>query len=285
VEEAITAVSSCNGRLIVPIPRAGTYRNFLVIGKREDQDIFLREDIQQITALSFQIGHALDNTALYEELQNSLDEKVHLLQEIHHRVKNNMQVMSSLLSLQAEYSDNEEVNTLLTESCKRIESMALIHETLYQANNFREVDMADYINSVVGNLYDLYASDREVEIVYKLENIYLPVKHALTCGLITSEVVSNALKYAFDGTSKGTIILECSGHEGNGGSGNEYTLSIRDNGRGIDGGVDTENPDTLGLKLVHILADQVKARIKIHSESGTEFRIEFSVTPEDRLPS
>jgi two-component sensor histidine kinase len=279
-ENLMGPVAIEHGGALVPIHTHKARKPYLLIGKRLDHDVFLKEDLRQLTSLSFQLAQALDNAALYEELNGSLREKELMLQEIHHRVKNNMQVMSSILSLQAEYADNREISGLLNEACSRIDSMALIHETLYQSQIFGEIDMHDYLESVVFNLRDLYTTDLSLDIRLQISETVLPLEYAIPCGLIVNELVSNALKHAFKGRKKGTIVISIGtkgGEQEHGEKG--MVLRVENDGTEFPSSVDIENPPTLGLKLVQILARQIHGEVKLSVNPGTVFSIPFSVYP------
>jgi len=265
------------GEVLVPIHTHKARKSYMLIGKRIDNDVFLKEDIRRLTSLSFQLAQALDNAILYEELNGSLREKELMLQEIHHRVKNNMQVMSSILSLQAEYAENRDISTLLNEACSRIDSMALIHETLYQSRIFGEIDMYNYLESVVFNLRDLYTADLPIDIRLNIQGIILPLEYAIPCGLIVNELVSNALKHAFKGRKKGTVIISIV--PGDEETGKRMILRVENDGEEFPASLDIENPPGLGLKLVRILVRQIHGEVRLSTNPGTVFSIPFTVYP------
>ncbi len=268
-----------HGEVLVPIHTHKARKSYMLIGKRLDNDVFLKEDVRRLTSLSFQLAQALDNAMLYEELNGSLREKELMLQEIHHRVKNNMQVMSSILSLQAEYAENRDISTLLNQACSRIDSMALIHETLYQSQIFGEIDMYDYLESVVFNLRDLYTAGLPIDIRLNIQGIVLPLEYAIPCGLIVNELVSNALKHAFKGRTKGTVIISISPEERDGEEGKQMILRVENDGEEFPESVDIENPPGLGLKLVRILVRQIHGEVRLSTNPGTVFSIPFTVYP------
>ncbi|TAE01512.1 MAG: PAS domain S-box protein [Oscillatoriales cyanobacterium] len=204
-------------------------------------------------------------------LQGTLREKEVLLKEIHHRVKNNMQVISSLLELQAQYIDDEATLFLFEESQSRIHSMALIHEQLYQSDNLARIDIQNYVENLVANLFQSFGLYNDsIQINLNIEPIYLNIETAIPCGLIINELVSNSLKYAFIPTRKGEITINFLELVDT-----EFNLSIQDNGRGFPPGFDVENTETLGLRLVKMLAQQLDGEITIESKCGICYNILF----------
>ncbi|WP_377473427.1 MAG: PAS domain S-box protein [Microcoleus anatoxicus] len=204
-------------------------------------------------------------------LQGTLREKEVLLKEIHHRVKNNMQVISSLLELQAQYIDDEATLFLFEESQSRIHSMALIHEQLYQSDNLARIDIQNYVENLAANLFQSFGLYNDsIQINLNIEPIYLNIETAIPCGLIINELVSNSLKYAFIPTRKGEITINFLELVDT-----EFHLSIQDNGRGFPPGFDVENTETLGLRLVKMLAEQLDGEITIESKCGICYNILF----------
>jgi len=206
-----------------------------------------------------------------KQLKESLKEKEILLREIHHRVKNNMQVISSLLILQEELSKDEKVIEMLKDSQNRIMSMALIHEKLYRSENLSKIDLKEYIDDLVSGLFQSYGiSDDEVTLNINVENFSLGIDSAIPCGLIINELVSNSLKHAFpDGRSGEIKIFIRSTNE-------MIELVIGDNGVGIPKDVDLRKTKSLGLHIVNVLVEkQLHGEIALNREKGTEFRIEF----------
>ena len=146
------------------------------------------------------------------EIKSSLNEKNILLQEVHHRVKNNMQIISSLLNLQTQYVEDEEAIDVLKESQNRVRSMAIIHEKLYQSENLTNINFVGYIQSLVSNLFYSYnITNNRIQSILKVENLSLNIETAVPCGLIISELVSNSLKYAFPNEMKGEIFVSLKG--------------------------------------------------------------------------
>ena len=212
-----------------------------------------------------------DRKCTEARIQAALREKEVLLKEIHHRVKNNMQVISSLLQLQAQYIEDEPTLVLFEESQTRIHSMALIHEQLYQSEHLDRIDLPPYVQNLVANLYQSFGcGNTAIQFNLNLDPIYLNIETAIPCGLIINELVSNSLKYAFAQSLVGEINIDF--HKINS---QEFQLIIQDNGSGFPHGFDVENAETLGLRLVRMLAYQLEASIAIDSQCGTCYNIIF----------
>jgi len=207
-----------------------------------------------------------------EQTKASLLEKEILLREIHHRVKNNMQVISSLLRLQSKYIKDRDDFEIFKDSQNRISSMALIHEKLYQSRDFTNVDFNIYARDLVKGLFHSYgAISNSIVMDIKVENVSLGIDSAIPCGLIINELVTNSLKHAFPDGRKGEIKVFL-GQTGE----HEFELVIHDNGIGIPRGIDFDNSGTLGLHLVKILAEnQLHGEINLDRDHGTEFKINF----------
>jgi PAS domain S-box-containing protein len=217
------------------------------------------------------IGHDITEKKLSEEkIKQSLKEKEVLLKEVHHRVKNNLQVISSILNLQSSYVKDKKTLEILRESQNRIKSMAFIHESLYQTKDFSNINFTEYVTSLANNLVHSYQSfEDQVDLELKIQDIYLNLDIAIPCGLIINEILSNALKYAFQKNEKGKIGIRLSILE------QEITLVIRDNGVGLPAHIDYRNTESLGLQLVVTLVDQLGGTIKLDRLKGTKFTIVF----------
>ena len=203
-------------------------------------------------------------------LKASLNEKEILVMEIHHRVKNNMQIISSLLNLQTKYVDDEEAVNILKESQNRVRSMAIIHEKLYHSKNLTKINFVDYIQSLVLNLFYSYnIKETQIKATLKLENICLNMETAVPCGLIISELISNSLKYAFPNDMNGEIIVSLKSEK------DKYHLCISDNGIGLPEDINFNNIRTLGLLLVNTLTEQIDGEITIQRGHGTKYKIMF----------
>jgi len=207
-----------------------------------------------------------------ESLRASLREKEVLLKEIHHRVKNNLQVISSLLSLQAEYLTDESMLRIMRESQGRVKSMALVHEKLYQSHNLAEIDFGDYVRVLVMQLFRSYGvSHDSIQMVIAADAVALGVDRAIPCGIIVNELVTNALKYAFPAGRKGKIEVELRSMDPG-----MIRLVIRDDGVGLPPDLAFHKADSLGLTLVHMLTEQVQGELTIpRTSAGAEFMLTF----------
>lgn len=213
-----------------------------------------------------------DRKKAEEQIQNSLQEKEILLKEIHHRVKNNLHIISNLLDLQSDYIEGQKVQELFADSQNRIQSMALIHEQLYQSENLGLVDFSEYINALIDNLFCSY-SDREslIKPIINVEAITLNLETAIPCGLLINELVTNSFKHGFPNGESGEICIEL--HQD---KQEKIHITIKDNGIGIPPDFDWENSSSLGLKLVRILSKQLKAKIDFDGSKGTVVNLIFS---------
>ena len=205
-----------------------------------------------------------------EALRAALKEKEVLLREIHHRVKNNLQVMSSLLSLQTDAVQDEGARSILQEMQLRVRSMALIHEVLYQSKDLSRVNFAEYIERLAAGLRQTYMLKSNSQLNLDLEEIYLGVDTAIPCGLVISELVTNAFKYAYPTGQNGDIWIRL--HRTKTGA---NLLSVSDHGVGLPAGLDINDTETLGLQLVTILSRQLRAKLNVEQTGGTSFQIKF----------
>jgi len=213
-----------------------------------------------------------DRKKSLEEIKKSIKEKEILLREIHHRVKNNMQIISSLLKLQADYIEDKKYFDIFKESQNRIMTMSLVHEKLYKSKDFTKINFKDYIHNLANAVFQSY-SGRSSNILLNLniENLDLGIDSAIPCGLIINELVTNSIKYAFPGEKKGEIKIVLNKIDEN-----EYELKVSDNGIGIPEDIDIMKTETLGLHLISMLAeDQLSGKINLDRSKGTEFTIRF----------
>lgn len=204
-------------------------------------------------------------------IEQSLKEKEILLKEIHHRVKNNFQRIISLIALQAELVDDEKILTIFNDLQTRLRSMSLIHELMYGSGNFAGVDVKDYIEKLASFLVQTYAASNKIKLNLDIENRNLDLDSIIPCGLIINEVVTNSLKYAFPNESHGTINISFKKEE------DKFCLIYSDNGIGIKDKIDFENIKSLGLRLVNLLAKQLKGELKVvQPEKGLQYIIKFA---------
>jgi len=205
------------------------------------------------------------------QIRASLQEKEALLQEIHHRVKNNLQIVASLLSLQSSYIRDRQTLTQFQESQGRIRSMALIHEKLYQSEALATVDLADYVRTLVGTLMRTYSARADVRLEAELEPASVSIDTAVPVGLMLNELVTNSLKYAFPNGRSGRLFVAL-GADADGG----FILRVHDDGIGLRPDFRLEEAGTLGLRLVRMFAKQLRADVTLRSEpGGTAFDIRF----------
>ena len=206
-----------------------------------------------------------------DALRTSLAEKEALLKEIYHRVKNNLQVVSSLLNLQAAAIKEPAAQEILIGSSARVKSMALIHEMLYQTENLSQINMENYIDNLFKYIFAIYNVDsNKIKLSTDIDDISLSIDTAIPCGLIINELISNALKYAFPGNKSGEIKLSFKKQE------NNVILIVSDDGGGIPSHIDIKNSTSLGMRLIYSLTKQLDGNIVLDSSKGTTFTLIFS---------
>lgn len=204
------------------------------------------------------------------EVQASLEENQVLLREIHHRVKNNLQVISSLLDLQSQYTRDESMVEMFRESQNRVRSMALVHERLYQSEVLSSIDFGEYLNNLVSQLSTTYSvSGRPVRFDLDLEPVRLSIDAAVPCGLAVNELVSNCLKYAFPDRECGVVSIRLAQ------GGGDVVLSVHDDGIGLPEPITFQNPKTFGLRLVNALVEQLHGKARVERSGGTTVQITF----------
>lgn len=226
----------------------------------------------QFNEISFLAYDTTERKDIDRKVRDSLKEKEVLLQEVHHRVKNNLQVISSILNLQSSYVDDERTKEILEESQQRIKSMSFIHETLYRTADFSKLEFTDYLSTITSNLIQSYRLENTaVDFEPDMDHIYLSLDQSIPCGLIVNELVSNALKYAFAGRKQGRLTLTLKEVE------NEIRLKVEDDGVGLQNDFKYEKTDSLGIQLVYSLVEQLDASMEIRTEpgKGTSFDIRF----------
>lgn len=205
-----------------------------------------------------------------QKISTSLKEKEVLLREIHHRVKNNMQIISSLLRLQAETTKEKKLKESFKISQNRIHSMALIHEELYRSADLAHINFFLYIQKLLSKLFSSYGiSTERIKLSIDIDNILLNINQAIPCGLIINELVSNSLKHAFPSGISGMITITLKKYK------NSKRLIIKDNGIGFTNDKKLNNSDSLGFQIVRDLVRQLDGTIKLNKKAGTEFIIRF----------
>ena len=239
---------------LVPIKKDGEINSILVISK----DITERKK-------------AMDG------LERMVDEKNILIKEIHHRVKNNMQIISSLLNLQSQHlkADEQFAVSILKESQNRVKSMAMIHENLYQSKDFTHIKFEDYITRLVYELFYSYSGDADkIRLVVDVDDVNLNMETAVPCGLIVSELFTNSVKYAFPEDQEGEIRVSLKQEPGTDDT-REFILTVSDDGVGFPPDLDYRNTETLGLELVNSLTCQIDGNISLDLTQGTKFTVKF----------
>jgi two-component sensor histidine kinase/PAS domain-containing protein len=225
------------------------------------------EVTEEISCLTYDIT---DRKEIDQQIRDSLQEKNVLLQEVHHRVKNNLQVISSILNLQSSYVQDEGTLEILQESQNRIKSMSYIHETLYRTTDFSSIEFSEYIQNIARNLIHTYSfTTGEVKLDSRVDQIYLTLDQAIPCGLIINELVSNAMKYAFKGIDDRKLTLEITEVD------DQVRILVADNGIGLPADFRYEESDSLGVQLVYTLVEQLDGQIEVDATSGTRFLITF----------
>ncbi|MGB7394741.1 MAG: sensor histidine kinase [Pricia sp.] len=208
-----------------------------------------------------------------EELEKRVEEKQMLLREVHHRVKNNLQTVSSLLSLQGKNADSEKIRPLIESSKNRVNSMAMIHEMLYMTNDISRIELRPYVEELTENLMQSSDSKNKwVDLDIQIPPVQLGIDTVIPLGLLINEAVTNSLKYGFSEGKEGRIDISLTKGEAQ----NYYVLEIGDNGIGFSEDLDFRSTNSLGLKLIHNLGRQLRGSVKrIESARGTRYRISF----------
>lgn len=214
----------------------------------------------------------LEKTKVQQQLQASLEEKTILLKEIHHRVKNNLQVMASIISLQLSSINDETVKENFLSLQARIQSMASVHEALYNSDNLAKIEFDVYVKNMISSLMQIYPlSYGSVDVVCDVEKVQLGIDVAVPCGLILNELLTNAMKYAFGPGDSGEIKVKFNFDENN----KSYKLQVKDNGQGFAEELDIKNSKSLGMTLVDALLTQLEAEYSLDRSNGTCWEIIF----------
>jgi PAS domain S-box-containing protein len=238
-------------------------------GQHIDTDIYL---VDRARLVQCNIRDITERKQAEERIHASLREKEILLKEVHHRVKNNMQVIIGILDLQASSSGNPELTGMLNESQSRIRSMALVHEKLYGSKDFARIDMAGYLRTLSQDLFQSHKiNPGRIDLIIQTDGVHVDINKAIPCGLILNELISNALKHAFPGDRQGELQIIIREEKNT-----EMEIVVRDNGLGLPDNVDIHQPRTVGLHLVNgLVKNQLKGQMEVRRDNGTEFRIKF----------
>jgi two-component sensor histidine kinase len=271
--------------LCLPLVKQAKLIGVLYLENNLTPHVFTPARLAVLKLLASQAAISLENARLYtdlrqensdrrraeEQLQASLGEKESLLKEVHHRVKNNLQLISSLLSLQAARIAEPAVAELFAESRNRVRSMALVHENLYRAGDFARISMATHIENLCAHLTRAYGMNRRrVELAIRIGDVQLDLDQAVPCGLIVNELVSNALKHAFPDGRAGRVCVELEPF-----GDKQHVLVVGDNGVGLPADLDYHRANSLGLQLVEDLTQQLHGNILVNRDDGTTFTITF----------
>jgi len=242
------------------------------------ENINNEENISLFQEVAGDISFALKKLELEETkvknmkaIESSLAENEILLKEVHHRVKNNMQLIISLFRLQMKSLSDDNVREVFRDSLNRVYSMALIHEKLYRSDNMADVDFSDYIQGLTRNLFLSYGVSARVRLVLDIEEVNLNINTAIPLGLIVNEMISNSLKYAFPDGEKGTIKIILKKRNDS-----EFILSVSDEGIGFPENLDIENIESMGMQLIQTLSKQLRAKLEIINDGGVKYVLHFT---------
>jgi|GEM_PF-1068804 len=274
--------------LVVPILQGEELWGLLGVHQCSSPREWQSSEIELLENLANHIAIAIQQSELYRKLElelaerkraeeriaASLHEKEILLKEIHHRVKNNLQVISSLLKLQSGYTKDDQAIAMFKDSQNRIRSMALIHEKLYQSQDLARINFSEYVQSLAAELLRSYRMGRNaIALNIEIDEIALNIDTAIPCGLLINELVSNALKHAFKNKDKGEICIQLQPDRDS-----HFILSVSDNGIGFPQDLDFRDTESLGLQLVCTLTEQLEGTVELNSHHGTTFNILFQET-------
>ena len=236
--------------------------------KEGAQDYLIKGQVDK-KLLGRTLKYAIERKQTEEGLKSSINDKDILLKETHHRVKNNMQVIHSLLNLQTHYAKNEEAVSVLKESQNRVKSMGIIHEKLYKSSDRSKIDFSDYVKSLTSDLLESYDVSDKILPVIEIDDIKFNMETAVLCGLIINELISNSLKHAFPNNETGEVRVSLKL------IGNRYQLIVSDNGIGFPEELDFKNTESLGLQLVNNITGQLDGEIDLDRSAGTKVTISF----------
>ncbi len=261
----------CKIWLGVPLKVEDKTIGLVVVQSYDDPNLYTEKDLEILSFVSDEIALAIEHKKAEDQIINSLKEKEILLMEVHHRVKNNMQIISSLLKLQAGYVKDNKALELFKNSQNRVKSMSLIHEKIYRSKDLASVDFEDYVKSLSYNLFSTYGiNTNKVQLELKVAKHSIDMNKAIPCGLIVNELLSNSLKHAFPKGKTGKIVVGLSINQND-----EFELTVEDNGIGMKKEIDLENLDSLGLQLIDALTSQLKGKISFENNNGMKAKLVF----------
>jgi PAS domain S-box-containing protein len=278
--------------LVMPILRADHLWGLLIVQHCSEPRIWHSREIELLRQITTHVSIAIQQSQLYEQLQSelnqreqgffelkqvqkqletSLHEKEILLKEIHHRVKNNLLVVASLLDLQAAHLENETITKVFEDSQQRIYSMALIHEKLYQSKHLDKVDLSEYLATLAKQIAISLEDHRNIQFQFHLQPTFVNVETAVPCGLIVNELICNIFEHAFPNRFEGTIKLRVDQSDYP-----QITIVIQDDGVGLPKEIDFRKTESLGLQLVCLLTKQLGGNMQLSVKNGTAFQLRFS---------
>ena len=230
----------------------------LVISLKENENLYLAAQNENISRQKAE-----------KELKTSLNEKEVLIKEIHHRVKNNMQIVSSLLELQSLQQTDKNIKKLFKESQNQVRSMAIVHEKLYHSGNLASINIQDYTKSLIAEIFKSYHINENILTNLNIEKRSIDINKAIPLGLILNELINNSLEHAFPNGEKGEIKINLNKNNG------FITLNYLDNGVGFPKNLDFQNTNTMGMQMINGLVNQMNGTIKLNRNPGTQFTINF----------
>jgi two-component sensor histidine kinase len=236
--------------------------------------MFTEELIEYCEMIGEQIGISIQNSLIYDKLQQSHEEIELLYREINHRVKNNLSTIMSFLSLQIQNIKDDRAKEALMESRNRVRTITRLHESIYRAKDIRGLNMKGYLLSIAGELIDLFQLDsKNITLTHQLDDFTLDIDRAIALGILVNEIITNSLKHAFTERYEGEINITSRIED------NLFTLHIRDNGSGMPN-IDLESTESLGLQIVKSISKQLEGNITAINDSGTKFTITFPLKEE-----
>jgi PAS domain S-box-containing protein len=263
IEIGLTPVQTAEGDFVLS--------SIVDITERKRSEKLQADLVNQLKILNAELEERVQARTV--ELRGSLRERDILLQEVHHRVKNNLQVISSLINLQTTALEQGKNRDALEECQTRVQAIALIHEKLYQSRDYSQVEFSDYVRSLASNVFHATGmSSSEVTLELAIDDVTLGVDTAIPCGLLLNELITNALKHAFKDRRSGTVRVELTRLEGD-----RIRLVVMDNGVGLPDGFNMATSQSLGLQLVSTLARQLRAELKVRGSEGSSFALTFLV--------
>ncbi len=249
-----------NGYLVKPVDPE---KLFALINEQAD-NILLKKSLAE---------KEIKRRVAEKKLKRSLDEKDVLLREVHHRVKNNMQIISSILKMQERLVDDNRLQIVLAESRNRIRSMALVHENLYQNENLANIQFPHYVKSLANNIARTYHTmQQKITFKYNIDDVFLPLDVGIPCGLIINELISNSFKHAFHKKESGLIYISLRKDRNK-----MFELTVADDGIGMDDSFDPLESRSLGMRIVHKLAQQIDAKITYDFSLGAKYNLTFKL--------